>query len=29
MEIKTVKFVKSCSAIDNCPPLKYQEFAVV
>jgi len=29
MKIKTVKFVKSCSSIDNCPPMKYPEFVVV
>ena len=29
MKIKSVEFVKSCSAIDNCPPIKYPEFAVV
>lgn len=29
MKIKSVEFVKSCSSIDNCPPMKYTEFAVV
>lgn len=29
MKVESVEFVKSCSAIDNCPPMKYPEFAVV
>ena len=29
MKTTSVDFVKSCSSIDNCPPLKYPEFAVV
>jgi len=29
MKILNSEFVKSCSSIDNCPPIKYPEFAVV
>lgn len=29
MKILNSEFVKSCSSINNCPPIKYPEFAVV